>query len=235
MAIILSLETSTGVCSVAIHEDEKLVAVAAVHREQAHAAKLAILIEEVSRIADVALSEINAIAVSSGPGSYTGLRIGASTAKGLCYALSVPLLAIGTLELMTAQINTVNVSRAWLCPMIDARRMEVYCRLSTADGKVMQGVEARIIDETSFEMQLETHPIVFFGNGAEKCEAVIKHRNASFIHGIRPSAADMGAIAQARLQEHDVVDVVAFEPFYLKEFRIKKPGKINEVHPNKIG
>lgn len=192
------------------------------------------MIDEVARIADIELREVNAIAISSGPGSYTGLRIGTSTAKGLCYALSIPLIAIGTLELMAAQVNKVNVTKAWLCPMIDARRMEVYCRLSDGDNNVIQSVEAKIIDGKSFEEHLKSKPIIFFGNGAEKCQAVIKHNNASFISGINPSAAQLGIMALLKYQHHDIEDVVQFEPFYLKEFRIKKPANLIDVVPNKI-
>jgi tRNA threonylcarbamoyladenosine biosynthesis protein TsaB len=235
MARILSLETSTTVCSVALYENEKLLAMAEVHQEHSHSAKLAILIEEVARVADMELREVNAIAVSSGPGSYTGLRIGTSTAKGLCYALSIPLIAIGTLELMAAQVNKVNLTKAWLCPMIDARRMEVYCRLSDAENNVIQEVEAKIIDEKSFEEHLNHKSIIFFGNGAEKCQSIIRHNNASFITGINPSAVQLGIMALLKYQHHDLEDVVQFEPFYLKEFRIKKPANLKiDVVPNKI-
>jgi len=226
MATILSLETSSGVCSVALHDGEKLIAVAEIHREQSHAAKLAVLIDEVVRMAGMGLGDVQAIAVSSGPGSYTGLRIGVSTAKGLCYALAVPLVAVGTLDLLTAQLNRINVSRAWLCPMIDARRMEVYCKLSDADGNEVQPVEARIIDELSFAAELSVNPIIFFGDGAEKCSAVIRHQHADFVRGIRPSAVDLGPLAAAKLELDQVEDLVTFEPFYLKEFRIRKPLNI---------
>ena len=222
MAIVLSLETSGGVCSVALHEGEELIAVVEIHREQSHAAKLAVLINEVVQLAGIGLDKVQAVAVSSGPGSYTGLRIGVSTAKGLCYALSVPLIAVGTLELMATAVSKVNVMQAWLCPMIDARRMEVYCRLSDATGNELQGVEARVIDEMSFAGELDSHHIIFFGDGAEKCTDVIKHDNAAFIHGVRPSAAHMGGMAAAKLQSGRIEDIVAFEPFYLKEFRILK-------------
>jgi len=234
MARILSLETSTTVCSVALHENEKLLALTEVHRDHSHASKLAILIDEVVRTADIELRQVNAIAISSGPGSFTGLRIGTSTAKGLCCALSIPLIAIGTLELLAEQVNNVNVTKAWLCPMIDARRMEVYCRLSDADGRVIHGVEAKIIDERSFEEQLNNKPIIFFGSGAEKCRSVIKHNNASFISGISPSAAQLGVMALLKYQNNDVEDTVQFEPFYLKEFRVKKPANLIDVAPNKI-
>lgn len=235
MAKILSLETSTTVCSVALHEDENLLSVAEVHQQYSHAAKLAVLIDEVMRLAAIELKDVNAIAVSSGPGSYTGLRIGTSTAKGLCYALAIPLIAIGTLELLTAQVSKVNVSRAWLCPMIDARRMEVYCRISDANNNLVQSVEAKVIDEKSFEAHLKASPIIFFGNGAEKCKAVIKHNNAFFISGITPSAAHLGHMAMVKYQRNEFEDLVLFEPFYLKEFKVKKSRNLIHVDPNKIG
>lgn len=224
MARILSLETSTTVCSVALHENNKLLAIAEVHVGHSHAAKLAGLIDEVARAADIELKELNAVAVSAGPGSYTGLRIGTSTAKGLCYALSVPIISVGSLELLAAQVGQCNVTKAWLCPMIDARRMEVYCRLTDAVGNIIQPVEARIIDEKSFEEHLEQTPILFFGDGAGKCQTVINHKNALFISGITPSAAHLGSMAFEKYHGGEWEDLVHFEPFYLKEFKVKKPA-----------
>lgn len=234
MVRILSLETSTTVCSVALHENDRLMAIAEVHLGQSHASKLAVLIDEVAKASDMELKDVNAIAVSSGPGSYTGLRIGTSTAKGLCYALSVPIIAVGSLEVLAAQVEKCNVTKAWLCPMIDARRMEVYCRLTDPEGNVIQPVEARIIDEKSFEEYLEQTPIIFFGDGAGKCQSVIKHKNALFISGITPSAAQLGNMAFEKYRRNELEDVVHFEPFYLKEFRVKKPVHLVNVVPNKI-
>jgi tRNA threonylcarbamoyladenosine biosynthesis protein TsaB len=230
MARILSLETSTTVCSVALHEGQKLLAIAEVHLEHSHASKLAILIEEVVKSVGSELREVNAVAVSSGPGSYTGLRIGTSTAKGLCYALSIPLIAVGTLELLAAQVNKVNVMKAWLCPMIDARRMEVYCRLSDADNNIIQGVEAKIIDEKSFEDHLMSNPIIFFGSGSDKCQTAVKHVNAFFIPGVTPSAAQLGEIAWRKFQNNEVEDIVRFEPYYLKDFKVKRPAHLTDGH-----
>ncbi|MBL0742095.1 tRNA (adenosine(37)-N6)-threonylcarbamoyltransferase complex dimerization subunit type 1 TsaB [Chryseolinea lacunae] len=228
MPLLLSLETSTTVCSVALHENNTLLSMAEVHREHSHASKLAPLIDQVVRTADVTLKDISAVAVASGPGSYTGLRIGTSTAKGLCYALSIPLVAVGTLEIMAAQVNATNVSKARLCPMIDARRMEVYCQIFDAGNTALQAVEAKVIDEHSFEKELEEGPIIFFGNGADKCRPVITHPNAIFISGITPSAANLGALAWTKFQQQRIEDLVHFEPFYLKEFMIKKPASLNQ-------
>jgi len=234
MVRILSLETSTTVCSVALHEDGKLITIAEVHLGYSHGSKLATLIDQVMKAGDTELKDLHAVAVSSGPGSYTGLRIGTSTAKGLCYALSIPLIAIGSLELLAEQVNKSNVTKAWLCPMIDARRMEVYCLVMDGEGNIIQPVDARIIEERSFEDHLVKTPIIFFGDGAEKCRSVVNHKNALFISGISPSAAQLGNMAFEKYQRKDLEDVGHFEPFYLKEFRIKRPGNLFEVVPNKI-
>lgn len=235
MARILSLETSTSVCSVALHDDNVLLATAEVHLGPAHGSKLAVLIDQVVKAADTTLNEVDAIAVSAGPGSYTGLRIGVSTAKGLCYALSIPLVSVGSLTLLAAQVSRYNVSNAWLCPMIDARRMEVYCCIMDAAGNIIQPVAAKIIDDKSFVEYLEHTPMIFFGDGAGKCKKVIAHRNALFVTQVTPSAVDLGSLAIEKFRRNDLEDVVHFEPFYLKEFRVKKPADLIEVIPNKIG
>ena len=175
------------------------------------------------------MNELNAVAISSGPGSYTGLRIGTSTAKGLCYALDVPLIAIDTLSILAAQVNAINSERSLLCPMIDARRMEVYCSVSDADGSVIQSIEAKIIDEKSFEGLLSERRIIFFGNGAEKCRSTITHNNASFLTGITPSAGQLGLMAFAKFERREFEDLFQFEPFYLKEFKAKKPSNFIDV------
>jgi len=234
MAIILSLETSTAVCSVALHENGKLLAVLELHREQAHASKLAVLIDQVLRLADVTINQVNAVAVSSGPGSYTGLRIGASTAKGLCYALGIPLIAVGTLELLAAQISSFTTENSYRCPMIDARRMEVYCYLTDAKGIVIEPVQAKIIDESSFADLLRSNQIVFFGNGAAKCKPVIQHKHAVFVDDIHPSAEQLGELAFEKYKHKQVEDVVHFEPHYLKEFMIKKPVGKESVSTEQI-
>lgn len=229
MAFLLSLETSTSVCSVALHEDEKLLASAEVHREQSHASKLAVLVNEVLSMADVKINQVNAVAISSGPGSYTGLRIGTSTAKGLCYALNVPLISVGTLDVLSAQMKEINMTRALLCPMIDARRMEVYCQVIDAGGNILQPVEAKIIDAESFSEYLSAKPVIFFGNGAAKCKPVIQHANAFFVENIYPTGVQLGAMAFRKFQRTEVEDLVHFEPFYLKEFMVKKPANKESI------
>ena len=224
MVRILSLETSTTVCSVALHENDSLLAAAEVHLEHSHASKLAQLVDTVVKFSGLSLPDINAVAVSSGPGSYTGLRIGTSTAKGICFALSVPLIAIDTLAILSEQMNRTNIGRSLLCPMIDARRMEVYCSVTDPDGSVVQSVEAKIIDEKSFEEILNEHRMIFFGNGAGKCRAVITHSNAAFVDGVTPSAVQLGLMAFRKFEGAEFEDLYHFEPFYLKEFKVKKPS-----------
>jgi len=223
MALILSIETSTSVCSVALHDRGKLVAVEELRQEQVHATQLAPLIEKVRSVAGIDWQKVNAIAVSSGPGSYTGLRIGVSTAKGLCFSLNIPLISVSTLQVMAVQVLPPEVATDWLCPMIDARRMEVFCQIFSGDAKALHPVEAKIIDESSFAERLETGRILFFGNGAPKCKPFITSKNAIFLEGIDPLAAHMGMIAYNHFLRQETVDLVHFEPLYLKEFMIKKP------------
>ena len=224
MSLILSLETSTHVCSVALHDTGKLIATREVHIPQSHATRLAPMIEEVRREAGIELKQLQAVAVAAGPGSYTGLRIGVSTAKALCYTLQVPLVAVGTLDVMASQVAPHQPADVWLCPMIDARRMEVYCQVTTPTLEIVQPVEAKIIDESSFADLLDRRRIVFFGDGALKCKSAITHPHASFIDDIVPLASALGVLAHTRFLEQRVEDLVHFEPFYLKDFLIKKPA-----------
>ncbi|HEY9048955.1 MAG TPA: tRNA (adenosine(37)-N6)-threonylcarbamoyltransferase complex dimerization subunit type 1 TsaB [Ohtaekwangia sp.] len=223
MALILSLETSTTVCSVALHDHEKLVATMEIRKEHSHASKLAVLVDQVVKLADTSLSSLSAVAVAAGPGSYTGLRIGTSTAKGLCYALGIPLLAVDTLRIMAAQVQPLNWTDSILCPMIDARRMEVYCQLFDAGLNNLNKIEAKVVDEQSFEESLEANKMIFFGDGAAKCKTVIKHNNAHFLDDVAPSAVQLGYQAVIRYNNKEFEDLTTFEPFYLKEFLIKKP------------
>lgn len=224
MAIILSLETSTEVCSVALHQNGTLISSRILHQGQAHATHLALLIDEVFSESAVDKKNIQAIAVSIGPGSYTGLRIGVSTAKGLAYALSVPVLAINTLAIMTVAVMHEQFKTVLRCPMIDARRLEVYCQLFSPALKALNGVEARVIDENSFREVLDKEQVVFFGNGAMKCEPLIQHPNAFFLPGVFPSAENMGTLAVSKFNQGQTEDLFLLEPFYLKEFRIGKPA-----------
>ena len=224
MPAILSLETSTDVCSVALHDGKALLAHAEIHEPQSHAARLAPMVDSVCRQANLPLKEIKAVAITNGPGSYTGLRIGTSTAKGLCYALDIPLISVGTLELLAFQGNAYNSFRGLLCPMIDARRMEVYCLVSDSMLRVIEPVSARVVDEHTFRELLDSGTLLFFGNGAKKCREAIRHPNAIFLDHIYPSAAALGVMAELKLKAAEFEDLVHFKPFYLKEFVAKKAG-----------
>lgn len=224
MACILSIETSSKICSVAIHNENGILTSAEVHIKQSHASKLGPLIEQCINVSDITWSDVQAVAVSSGPGSYTGLRIGISTAKGLCYALGIPLIAIGTLELLAFQMSK-QISDRMLCPMIDARRMEVYCMIVDNELKEVTKVESKVITEDSFSEILMKSKIVFFGDGASKCREVVKSPNAYFVDDVYPNAAQLGFIAHEKFSKGQTEDLVNFEPVYLKEFMIKTSSK----------
>lgn len=224
MPVILSLETSTDVCSVALHDSNDLLAEAVLREPQAHASRLAPLIEQVAASSGIDFKKLDGIAVTSGPGSYTGLRIGTSTAKGLCYGLDIPLITVGTLELMAFQESGVNTANALLCPMIDARRMEVYCLVTDPGLRMIEPVSARVVDEATFAELLNDNQVLFFGNGAAKCRSVIKHINAIFLDDVVPLARSLGEIAQKKFAANEFEDLIGFKPFYLKEFVAKRAG-----------
>jgi tRNA threonylcarbamoyladenosine biosynthesis protein TsaB len=223
--VILSIETSTTVCSAALHDDGKLVAFEITHTPNSAASKLAVMIDKLLKQQP---GRLQAVAVSGGPGSYTGLRIGVATAKGICYALSLPLIAVNSLELMAYQVrnSAFNIQHSLLCPMIDARRMEVYTMLLNERLEVISQIEAKVIDESSFAEILNYRKIFFFGNGSEKCKSVIAHSNGVFIDGIFPSAEWMGGLAQDAFGKKRFEDTADFEPSYLKDFIAKKPKSL---------
>lgn len=227
MPLILSLDTSTTTCSVALHQDGTLLGCYELFTERTSAAMLTTLIDNVVRHTNHELKQLDAIAVAKGPGSYTGLRIGVSTAKGLCFALDKPLLAINTLRAMTEQIRKFYPADHVLCPMIDARRMEVYCAFYATDGGELQSTSAEIIDERSFAEWLVRGPVVFFGDGAAKCRAALgEHANAVFPQqAVTPSARTVGALAMPAFAEAQFENVATFEPFYLKEFMTGRPKR----------
>jgi tRNA threonylcarbamoyladenosine biosynthesis protein TsaB len=230
MAIVLSIETSTSVCSVALHENGRLISVMEIHREYSHASKLGSLVQEVVNLAGIKLDKIGVVAVSSGPGSYTGLRIGTSLAKGLCYALDVPLVAVSTMRVLATKLAQTNAADVFLCPMIDARRMEVYCQLFDAGLNEIEPVKSLVIDEKSFDEYLNIKPVLFFGNGAMKCRDVITNTNAKFLADVTPSAVELGKIAGEKFLRGDVENLVVFVPHYLKEFFFRKATEsLNEV------
>jgi len=239
MPVILNLDTSTQVCSVALAEGPSLLGKMVSHDEKSHSRLLSVFIQELLNENDLKPGGLDAVAVSAGPGSYTGLRIGVSTAKGLAYGSKIPLIGIGTLDLLVSgglqhpQINEIlsENDSSFLCPMIDARRMEVYTALYTASGKIIETVSAKIIDENSFLEKLDSAPVVFFGNGAEKCREMITHPNACFVEGIEASAEFMIPLSNISWQLKKFEDIAYFEPFYLKDFIATIPK--NKIIPGK--
>ncbi len=220
MAVILLIETSTKSCSVAISSP-----FGTYKREEntanIHASSLTIFISEVMEMAKLKLHNIDAVAVSVGPGSYTGLRIGLSTAKGICYALNKPLIAIETLKAMASGFSkrrNIKNSEDLLCPMIDARRMEVYCALFSAEVNEIKQTEAKVLDESSFLDELKRNKVYFFGDGAFKIKDLIKSKNVIVVEDYINSAVDLIDIAQEKYLAKEFSDIVYIEPFYLKEF-----------------
>jgi tRNA threonylcarbamoyladenosine biosynthesis protein TsaB len=214
---ILNIETSTKACSVALFSGKELVS----HKEHveekfSHSEKLSLYMLEVLDLAKITFTDLSAIAISMGPGSYTGLRIGVSTAKGLCYALDIPLISISTLQAMAYGISLTKKSDVF-CPMIDARRMEVYSAFYNAKNKLIRKIQADIIDEKSYQKEL-TDKVLFFGDGSEKLHETIIHDNASFVSNFHPSAKFLGPLAYKKFQETDFEDTAYFEPYYLKDF-----------------
>ena len=216
MAYILSIETATTNCSVSLSKDGKVLFLKEDNNiNYSHAESLHVFIEEVIKSSDIELSQLDAIAVSKGPGSYTGLRIGVSAAKGLCYALNIPLIAVNTLQSLAHQ---VEIKEGCIVPMLDARRMEVYSAVYNESYHQLGDIEAQILDESSFKELLSSKPVYFIGSGVEKTKSLIQHFNAHFIENKLPSAQQMASLAYDKHKKNDIEDVAYFEPFYLKEF-----------------
>lgn len=229
MSCILNIETSTNVCSVAISEDGKCIYEETDSEGPNHAVKLGVFVDEALSFIDSHAIPLDAVAVSSGPGSYTGLRIGTSMAKGICYGLNIPLLSVPTLELLCVPVLLLHEEieeDALLCPMIDARRMEVYAGIYTRALRPVREVGADVVDADTYKEWLDKHPVYFFGNGAEKCIDVINHPNAHLIKGVLPQAKWMFPLAEKRIALEQYEDVAYFVPFYLKDFVAKMPKKL---------
>ncbi|SFE28949.1 tRNA threonylcarbamoyladenosine biosynthesis protein TsaB [Flavobacterium xueshanense] len=222
LGYILNIETATKNCSVALAKDGKTIFCKEIAQEgYSHAERLHVFIEEIIKEAGITFKDLSAIAVSQGPGSYTGLRIGVSAAKGLCYALDIPLIAVDTLQALASQ---VTISSGLIIPMIDARRMEVYSAFFSPTLEKKREVLAEIIAENSFGDLQET--LYFVGDCAEKCKSVLNKDNYVFLEDIKyPSAKEMSALSYEKFKINDTVDVAYFEPYYLKDFMITAPKK----------
>ncbi|GAA3556569.1 tRNA (adenosine(37)-N6)-threonylcarbamoyltransferase complex dimerization subunit type 1 TsaB [Snuella lapsa] len=221
--VILSIETATTNCSVSLSKGGKtLVLKEDYDTSYSHAERLHVYIDTVLKEAEVSLDTIDAIAISKGPGSYTGLRIGVSAAKGLCFALNKPLISIATLEALAHQVKSDS---GVIVPMLDARRMEVYSAVFDANYNQIRATEAQVLDETAFSSYLEKGKVYFIGNGVEKTKALISHPNAVFVENKLPSANEMGLLAFNKYKISDTEDVAYFEPYYLKDFVAIKPNK----------
>ncbi|RZL49730.1 MAG: tRNA (adenosine(37)-N6)-threonylcarbamoyltransferase complex dimerization subunit type 1 TsaB [Pedobacter sp.] len=228
MATILQIETATQVCSVAISINGKTIAVKEETAQNIHASSLTLFIEEVMETAHLNYIDLDAVAVSKGPGSYTGLRIGVSTAKGLCFALDKPLIAVGTLKMMAnGFLNKHPNYGGLICPMIDARRMEVFTSVYNNKLKEIEIVNAKIVDDKSFILELEGNYLTFIGDGAAKCAKVLTHYNAHFSDDNFNSAANMSSLAFAAFEAGEFENVAYFEPFYLKDFVFTTPKNKN--------
>ena len=226
MSLILCIETGTDICSVGLSRDGELISLRESDEGRDHARNVALFVDELLRENDIAAEELSAVAVGMGPGSYTGLRIGVSFAKGLCYGLQIPLVAVGSLDSMVQVaredheagiIDVDNWRDAVLCPMVDARRMEVYTQMFDTQGQPLNEVKAEIVTEESFKEWRGERQLVIFGNGAAKCREVLN--DATYIN-VTPSARGLAALAHQRFEAGQTEDIAYFEPFYLKDFII---------------
>lgn len=221
--MILCLETATPSCSVALVHNNEVLACEEEPKGQNHSEKITLFIDKVMKKAGISYDKLDAVAVSMGPGSYTGLRIGVSTAKGICYAVSKPLIAVSTLQSMAYGgrdiVSDFKKDDVLLLPMIDARRMEVYSAVFDMNIKELQETKAIIVDTGSFSELKKEHDIYLFGDGADKCAGLFENdEKINVIKDFHCSAKDMKIVAQQKLEDKDFVDVAYFEPFYLKDF-----------------
>ena len=217
MALLLAIETTTKNCSVALFENSNLISYKEKNsNEYSHAELLTFFIEEVVKKSTITLKEVDAIILSKGPGSYTGLRIGTSTAKGLCYSLDIPLISVSTLRSMALLISKKQDYKFY-CPMIDARRMEVFASIYDKSNNEVREIRADIVDQYTYAQFLK-EKVLFFGDGALKCKLIINSPNAHFLDGVFPSAKNIGVLGFEKFSNKNFEDVVYFEPYYLKDF-----------------
>ena len=229
MSCILHIESATNGCSVAVSEEGELLFCKEDMEEHNNSVTLGVFVDEALSLIDSRGLEMTAVAVSEGPGSYTGLRIGVSMAKGICYARNARLLAVPTLKLLCVPLllNICDMpDDALLCPMLDARRMEVYSCIYDRSLNPVRGIMAEVVDSGTYDVYLDSHVVYFFGNGSDKCKDLIKHPNARFIPDCSPSARWMFPLAELSLLREQTEDVAYFEPFYLKDFVALKPKKL---------
>jgi universal bacterial protein yeaZ len=224
--MLLCIETSGKNCSVALFEGLQLVSIREVHTEQfSHSENLHVFIEQVLKESNLQPKAIKAIAISAGPGSYTGLRIGVATAKGLCYGWDIPLIALPTLRILAEQVTYEFTDIEYIIPMIDARRMEVFTAVYSHDFSPILGERAEILTESTFDTYLNKGKTIFLGDGITKFQAICKHKNAYFWENKFPSAKQMGRLALEKYQAQAFEDIAYFEPFYLKEVYLVKSNK----------
>ena len=229
MATILCIETSTDVCSVAVAQDNHVIFRNEDFNGPSHAVQCGLFVDEALSFAESHAIPLDAVAVSEGPGSYTGLRIGVSMAKGVAYGRNVPLLTIPTLQLLCVPVLLYHEEipeNSLLVPMIDARRMEVYSAIYDRSLKEIRQIQADIVDSNTYLEYLERGPVVFFGNGSNKCKDVISHPNAIFIDNIHPLACNAAPLAEQRIRRNEIASTAYFEPFYLKDFQATKPKNL---------
>jgi len=234
MSCFLCIDTATAVCSVVLTQNDKVLSIKESTEEKAHASNLGIFVEQVLNEAAISVNQLDAVAVSKGPGSYTGLRIGVSTAKGLCYGADIPLISVETLQIMSHGMcrealktftNNFSADSALFCPMIDARRMEVYTALFDFTNQKINETTAMIVKEDSFDSILQNAQVVFAGNGADKCRAMLTHKNALFLDNYIHSALYMINIVQQAYHKSKFENLAYFEPYYLKDFIVTTPKR----------
>ncbi|PRY07892.1 tRNA threonylcarbamoyladenosine biosynthesis protein TsaB [Pontibacter ummariensis] len=228
MPLLLAIETSTTVCSVALFNGPQLLGTSELQIEKSHSSHITVMISQLVENCGITLQDLEAVVVSGGPGSYTGLRIGSATAKGLCYSLNIPLLEVSTLHGLAAQVVAVTPkpSRFLFCPMLDARRMEVYLCVLNSQLQEVEPVAPVVLDASTLEDRLAEQQIVFMGSGAQKFkELVAENENALFVDNVVPSAITIGQLALQKYEQKTFEDVAYYEPFYLKDVYITKAGK----------
>ena len=232
MALLLHIESTTHVCSVALSQSEQIVNQREDKEGRTHASLLSYFIGQLMEESAIALKMLDGVSISMGPGSYTGLRIGVSTAKGLCYGAGLPLIGIPTLRSLTQgffmhmdKIGDKLLENSVFVPLLDARRMEVYSAVMDRNNHYLRGVQAEIMDKNAFRYWLQHYTVYFFGNGAQKVKPILNHRNARFIEGVDLSARYLAPLAEEKYRSQEFEDLAYFEPFYLKDFIATKPKK----------